>query len=809
MRKFLILNIVFFCLVAGSFAKSKPLYELPETVPSKSVSEEDKVSFLVGTDKGLYNVKPNGSSVLIWNGSKVNRILKTSSKWFFVTSDKGIVVSSDLKDFSESNQGLPVLTIKEYDGTTKTFVKRVHPLKDISVDPIDENNMVTATKDAVYLSRDGGATWKSIGSTSKYTAGMKAVAVAHMPIYANDGTVTGTETVVFQSHPIYGFSYYRADAANPAWVDLSAGLAIMPSLTQVDEISDILAVPVKNEDGTSTYCDVYCAQSFLPNIYKFDWKARRAKQIYHGKEAVDSIDALYYAGDSIYFNMLGKVTSLSLSDYTLKDLPNPEYATWRTMVNSPDSIVNAAYVPASYTGINEALLVNELWMMTSSEVLSPYGKEANDRKAIYIQPYMVCSDAGMAKYKKIITDNKLNAVVIDMKDDYGTLHFKNPQSPLLKEKGTVSAYYTVDLEKFIADYKAAGIYMIARIPVFKDKCLSKYNSNKYAVWNANTKGPWIGTKSNGEYYDEYWVDPYSQEVWEYTVEIAKEMIDRGFDEINFDYIRFPTDGTNMGSASYRWRDEGMDKESAITSFLMYARKNIDAPISIDIYGANGWYRSGTRTGQDVEMLSEYSDIICPMYYPSHFEQDFLEYSPVVERPYRVYFYGSFRNSVIGRNRIIVRPWVQAFYLGVRYDRAYYNADYVKREVYGVRDGLNRGYMYWNNSGRYDDICVDPGDSKSPWYENEGALQERKPAFSPIDPTTYKKVVDGDAVSAEKAHNDDMLEVWNTVLAQASEEETSVDEQAESKDTKKKEKKSKKSSAKENRQPDSSESVASK
>lgn len=66
----------------------------------------------------------------------------------------------------------------------------------------------------------------------------------------------------------------------------------------------------------------------------------------------------------------------------------------------------------------------------------------------------------------------------------------------------------------------------------------------------------------------------------------------------------------------------MDKESALVSFLAYARDNINAPIGIDIYGANGWYRSGTRTGQDVELMSDYVDVICPMFYPSHFEQDF-------------------------------------------------------------------------------------------------------------------------------------------------------------------------------------------
>lgn len=149
----------------------------------------------------------------------------------------------------------------------------------------------------------------------------------------------------------------------------------------------------------------------------------------------------------------------------------------------------------------------------------------------------------------------------------------------------------------------------------------------------------------------------------------------------------------------------MDKESALASFLRFARDNIAAPISIDIYGANGWYRSGVRTGQDVELLAKYVDVICPMLYPSHFEQGFLAQSPAEQRPYRIYKIGALRTAYIARKKVVVRPYVQAFFLNVSYDRAYYGLDYVKREVAGVRDSVNLGLTFWNNSGRYDDVPV--------------------------------------------------------------------------------------------------------
>jgi hypothetical protein len=321
-------------------------------------------------------------------------------------------------------------------------------------------------------------------------------------------------------------------------------------------------------------------------------------------------------------------------------------------------------------------------------------------------------------------------IVIDMKDDYGRLRF-TPKNPAITAKGRV--FRPLDVEVFINDMRNRGIYSIARVVVFKDPELAGKENNRFAVWDSKNSSPWRGYQdarrkkssisaeerrndlmrffptNDPEYeivrtfYDERWVDPYSEEVWEYNAAVAAELHERGFDEIQFDYIRFPTDGVNLGDASYRWRDTGMDMESAILSFLRHVRRRVKAPISIDIYGANGWYRTGARTGQEVELLAPWVDIISPMYYPSHFEQYFLAQEPPELRPWRIYYQGTMRTSRIGRGQIIVRPWLQAFYLNVSYDRRYYNADYVRRQAEGVRAAGNGGLMYWNNTGRYVDI----------------------------------------------------------------------------------------------------------
>ncbi len=784
MRK-ISLKLVLLFSVFFAFAQTKPLYRLPENPPEKA-SDEASMPFLVGTDSGLYQIK-NGSYTELWGGGKVLKILRTtpkdasgnpSVKWYFLTS-KGVLSSVDLKNFTECNEGLPVLVIKEYDNGQKKLVKQVPLLKGLGVDPMDQNVLVTATKDGVYITRNGGKSWVSLGSTST-TAGIKTVAVAHMPTYASNGEISGSSLVAFMSHSISGFSYCYADSAKPSWTNVSRGFTAICNMTQTDEIGDIVPVLCGNGDG-SYYVDLYCSQTYIPKIYHFDWRNKKAELIYSGNAAIETNDGFCQVNDSLYFASLGEIKGIKMADGKKADLP-ARYSAWKKQLYIAPGLLNAAFVPPKTTDLSQPLQLSELWLLTPDASTSPYHDKITDKKAVYISAYQVREQSGITKYRRIVKNNKLNAVVVDMKDDAGLLRFV-PNSPLLKEKGYVTAY-KMDIDKFVSQFKEDNVYLIGRVVVFKDKNLADYGNGKYAVWNSQTGRPWVGIKSYDKatgatsYYGENWVDPYSEEVWEYNVAVANELIERGFDEVQFDYIRFPTDGINMGAAQFRWRDAGMDKESALMSFLAYARKNVKGPIGIDIYGANGWYRSGARTGQDVEMLSQYVDVICPMFYPSHFEQNFLESSPVVERPYRIYFYGTYRNTVIGRNKVVVRPWLQAFYMGVRYDRAYYDKNYVKREVFGVRDGVDRGYMYWNNSGgNYDDISPDPSPSeKSPWRADESDLQPRLPAFS--SPAAVKD--ENKSLLSLSQPKDptegfsEMISVWDSILYPSNETVGAVD-----------------------------------
>lgn len=682
----------------------KPRYSpnLKEKTAEEEEQNDPSQIFLVGTSKGLYAVDEKNRASLLWSGGKVEQIIYVSGEqnlWYFRTSC-GIFCSKDLKNFEERNGSLPFLRIKTYENETLSYERRVHPLKDLAVNPLNAEELVTATKDGVYLTQDGGKNWKGIGSVSKKTSGIKAVAIGEF----------GGEKAAFMSHSIYGFAYILLEK-DGEWKNARGGFYTSPTFNNVDELSDIYVKKEKNGE-----CAVYAANSYSPRVYRFDWQTKRASLLYSGERKVDFIDSITSVKDVLVATRLGGLLSIDLKKGNSL-LKAAKFDEWKKAFNGAPGNVLCAFIPSSRTTFGESLVLNELWALEANALYTPYAKEADGKKSVYASAYQCRTQGGIDKFIKIVKQNSLNSLVIDMKDDYGLLRYKSNDEKVLSL--AKSSAYALDLEHFVDECKKEGIYLIARIVVFKDRHLAKQQDGCLAVWDKTANKAWRGIKryesfedADGKkrkraiHYDEFWVDPYCPTVWKYNVDIAKELIRRGFDEIQFDYIRFPTDGINLSKAFYRYKSEGMDKEAALMSFLNYARKNIDSPIGVDIYGANGWYRSGTRTGQDVEMLSNFVDVICPMFYPSHFENAFLNYKPYALRPKRIYYYGTFRNTIIGRNRVIVRPWVQAFFLNVAYDRQFYDKSYVKGEVKGVNESVKRGYMYWNNSGNYEMISRD-------------------------------------------------------------------------------------------------------
>lgn len=632
---------------------------------------------LAGTRNGLFFIGSSGSLDTLWKGGEVKKIV-TAPYGLFLLTDQGIFFTEDLRSFKPQNEGLNIKTIKIYKNGEKSFIEVVQDLKDLEFDPANPSNLITCSKDGVFYSLNAGKKWHFLPNPTT-ASGIKAVAVVSSP-----------DTIIYMAHPFKGV-FKKNITKNGPWTDISRGLLLASQ--SYEEVSGLTSVL---ENGKAK---IYAANNFTPNLYLYDFNRSSWSNIYRGREKFELMENLRVTDDGLTY--VGKNGAMILRN----GRPEPDTSAMdsirellkRTLPEDPDGLLCLA----EYFGGREGLNLSELWL-ASEPAHIPTVKKATSRKGLYVQAHYLKKNGQRESLLAMMEKAGLNTLVIDMKDDWGKLRFE-PESDLLKKMGRVGN--VLDLEPFTRAMKERGIYLVARLVLFQDRILYQYNHFEYAVKNKSDGGPWQGRKKkkNGtvKTIEEYWVDPYCEKVWEYNVEIARELIRRGFDEIQFDYVRFTTDGDNLGDTAYSFRDKGMDKESAIMSFLNYARENIHAPISIDIYGANGWWRTSARTGQDVELFSKYVDAICPMYYPSHFDPSFEYYEPVDKRPYRIYYYGSLRNYYFTRKSVVVRPYVQTFKMNyLKYDRDYYGPDYVRNEIDGVNDSIDLGYTFWNMGVKY-------------------------------------------------------------------------------------------------------------
>ena len=672
-----------------------------------------------GTDAGLFRQEQGRRTETLWSGARVQKIIQLSQDpsqdgWALLT-DQGILVSKNLKDWEQRSDGLPKRVIKIYEEGEKSFLTSIQEIKDLGVNPENPELMVCVFKNAVYLSRTGGREWESLGMPNYRSNGFKAAAAA---------TLEG-ELTIFCSHSIYGVYYIQPGKPDAKWIEISTGFEKLETTDNPDEVS-CFAVSM-----SSTGQEIYASQSFRRRIYKLDWQQKSWDPVWSDGTEFGTTDSLSAGRTSLRFISQGEILETGFSSRQTGSQTAKRQDLARLIKAIPGRTRPNCVVLRENRANAEAIVLSELWLLDPQK-METYAANAAGRYGLYLPVNHAMEEESLKPYLDTIEKSKLNMVVIDMKDDYGRLRF-TPQNPLITNIGRV--FRPVDIDKFLKTMKDRKIFTVARIVVFKDPEAARKGEGKYAVWDGVSNKSWEGyydtrrkkappgeepetntalvTKilpdSDPEYeilrtwYDEKWVDPYSEEIWDYNASVAEELQRRGFNEIQFDYIRFPTDGVNLGDARYRWRESGMDMDSAILSFLRHVRSRVSVPISVDIYGANGWYRTGARTGQEVELLAPWVDVICPMYYPSHFEQDFLAHDPPELRPRRIYNLGTRRTSIIARGRVIVRPWAQAFYLNVSYDRKYYNTDYVRLQAEGVRAAGNGGLTYWNNSGRYDDI----------------------------------------------------------------------------------------------------------
>lgn len=312
--------------------------------------------------------------------------------------------------------------------------------------------------------------------------------------------------------------------------------------------------------------------------------------------------------------------------------------------------------------------------------------------------YFTGDRAGARDFTSILDAMKnagLNTIVFDVKDITGIVHTRSKLDMVnrykLNQRGALD-----NLPKLLRECRKRGIYTIARVSLFSDHLL--YDSLPSVR---------IKSKSTGKSWNpgsrEKWCDPTSRIVQDYNISLAEEIAAAGVDEIQFDYIRLPTTG-DMADADFAYDFGKMERTGIIAHFLKRADEALSRYkvfVSADIFGVVAWGKEIDikKTGQRVEMLANYCDVISPMLYPSHFNDNFDGFAKPGDNPYHFVLSGCKRVKGLAVDKAIVRPWLQAFPWRV----SGYNADYIAKQIKAADDSGAYGYLFWNASSSYNEV----------------------------------------------------------------------------------------------------------
>lgn len=295
-------------------------------------------------------------------------------------------------------------------------------------------------------------------------------------------------------------------------------------------------------------------------------------------------------------------------------------------------------------------------------------------KAVYATSYTAHGPL-MASLRKLLRDTELNAIVINTKE---------PSGPKLDSA----------LEKLVGELHQEGVWVIGRQVMFQDDDLTQQQP-ALALKTANGH---LWHDSGGR----TWVDPASQDVWQHNLGIAKQTLALGFDEINLDYVRFPTDG-NVKAIVYPAWSSAVSKEDTIASFAAWFHHELrvvypNAILSADVFGYSFLKDNDVGMGQRISKLAPNLDVLAPMIYPSHYTSGNFGFKNPAEHPYEVAYQTLEHGKPLLKNapHTQVRPWFQDFNLGARY-----TADMVRAQFKALTEsGYHDGWMLWNPHNVY-------------------------------------------------------------------------------------------------------------
>ncbi len=311
-------------------------------------------------------------------------------------------------------------------------------------------------------------------------------------------------------------------------------------------------------------------------------------------------------------------------------------------------------------------------------------------KSLYLTYYGIGSKTLRESALNLAKDTEINSLVIDVKGDRGVITYKS-SVPLVSEIGAQKLVIIKDMKGLIQSMREKGIYTVARIVVFKDNVLGTSRPDLA-----------VRTQDGKIFHDRenlVWVDPSRKEIWDYNINLAVEAAQNGFDEIQFDYVRFP----DKKGVKFAVPNTEENRVKYISGFLCEAKRKL-APYNVfvaaDIFGYVSWNLNDTQIGQKIDQVASCVDYISLMLYPSGFQFGIPGYRNPVAHPYEIVSLSLKKaraRANIPANRF--RPWLQAF-RDYAFDRRQFYGPEIRSQIKAAEEFGSGGWMLWNPRNVY-------------------------------------------------------------------------------------------------------------
>lgn len=326
-------------------------------------------------------------------------------------------------------------------------------------------------------------------------------------------------------------------------------------------------------------------------------------------------------------------------------------------------------------------------------------------KGVYMTACVAGTPSIRSKMVKLVEETELNTIVIDIKDYSGTISFK-VGDPVLDGFGGGGCHVR-DMREFVDSLHKKGIYVVGRITVFQDPYYAKLHPDLAVKKESDKALLWKDRKGIS------YIDPGAKEMWDYIITLSKESYEAGFDELNFDYIRFPSDG-DMDDMYYPFSEEevladiNFGKANVLRNFFEYLHDNLKdtgVVLSADLFGMTTTNKDDLNIGQVLEYAEPYFDFIAPMVYPSHYPKGFMGYQNVNLYPYEIVKFSMDkaveRLITASSTPLKLRPWLQ--------DNDYpvhYTPEMVRAQKQAVYDAGLTSWMLWDAANTYTREALD-------------------------------------------------------------------------------------------------------